>query len=71
MSISIEIDSRGFVKALSTIPRKEKIFIAESIEKDLLSEWDEYEESAEVKNRINESFVAYQKGDVVNLKDIL
>ena len=71
MPIALEIDSRAFVKALVTIPRKEKIFIAESIEKDLLSEWDLYEETPEVKTRVKEAYEAYHAGDVVNLKDLI
>lgn len=71
MQIAIEIDSKRFVKAISSLPRNEKILIAESIEKDLLSDWNEYEETQEVKNRVKESFEAYQKGDYVNLKDLV
>jgi len=71
MAIALEIDSRYLIKALNTMPRKDKIFIAESLEKDLLSEWDEYEESEEVIKRVNESLLEYDKGDVINLKDLI
>ena len=71
MPIALEIDSRKFVKALNSIPRKEKIFIVDSIEKNLLAEWDKYEESEEVKNRISEALIEYQNGDFVNLKELI
>ena len=71
MPIAIEIDSRKLIKSLYLIPRKEKILIAESIERDLLSEWDDYEESPEVKNKVKVALDAYQSGDVVNLSDIM
>ncbi|MCX6153305.1 MAG: hypothetical protein NT007_04010 [Candidatus Kapabacteria bacterium] len=70
MPIALEINSRKFVKSLKTIPRKEKIFIAESIENDLLSEWDNYEETPDVSNRVNEALLAYKNKEVVNLRDI-
>jgi hypothetical protein len=71
MPIAIEIDSRKLIKSLYLIPRKEKILIAESIEKDLLSEWDDYEESPEVKNKVKVAMEAYRSGNVVNLCDII
>jgi hypothetical protein len=71
MPIAIEIDSRKFIKSLYLIPRKEKILIAESIEKDLLSEWDDYEESPDVRNKVKVALESYNSGDVVNLCDIM
>lgn len=71
MQLALDIDARKLVKAINLLPREEKILIAESIERDLLSEWDNYEESSEVKNRVKESFDAYKTGDYVKLKDLL
>jgi hypothetical protein len=71
MQLALDIDARKLVKAINLLPREEKILIAESIEQDLLSEWDNYEESSEVKNRVKESYEAYKNGDYVKLKDLL
>lgn len=71
MPIAIEIDSRKLIKSLYLIPRKEKILIAESIERDLLSEWDDYEKTPEVKNKVKVALEAYQNGDIVNLSDLI
>ena len=70
MQLALDIDARKLVKAINLLPREEKILIVESIEQDLLSEWDNYEESSEVKDRVKESFEAYKNGDYVKLKDL-
>ena len=67
--LTLDIDS--FIQALNSISREGKITIAERIETDLLSEWDEYENSMEVKSRVKESFREYNSGEVVELKSLL
>jgi hypothetical protein len=67
----VTLDFDSFIQALSSISREEKITIAERIETDLLSEWDEYENSSEVKSRVKESFKEYNSGEVVELKSLL
>ncbi len=71
MQLAVEIDTKRFVKAISLLPREEKILIPDRIEQDLLSEWDNYENSKEVVDRVKESFEAYNNGDYVKLKDLL
>lgn len=71
MPLTLQIDNKSLIKSIKLLPWKDKAIIAESIEENLLSEWDAYEESSEVKDKIKNAFEEYQKGNVINLKDLI
>jgi hypothetical protein len=71
MAITLTMDINRIEEALKSATRDEKERIVDMLEKELLSEWDSYEETAEVKTRVNEAMQAYQKGDVVELRDVV
>lgn len=71
MPLTISIDLDNISDALKTASREEKVSLVEIIEHDLLGEWDSYEESEEVKSRVNEALNAYNLGEVVQLRDII
>ena len=71
MSHTLTLNIKDLAEALKTASREDKVHLADLIEHDLLSEWDSYEESEEVKTRVNETFNAYKAGKSVPLRDIM
>lgn len=71
MPHTLTLNIEDIAEALKTTSREDKVHIADLIEQDLLSEWDSYEESKEVKTRVNEAFTAYKAGESVPLRDIM
>lgn len=71
MNLVIANDTKSIIMALKSYPRNDKIKIIENLESDLLSEWDDYEETVEVNSRVQEALEAYESGDFVELKDLL
>lgn len=71
MAIALNIKRRSFVDVLKKASRKEKILILRWIERDLLSEWDEYEEHPSVKEKIDLAIKDYNEGNIVDLDNII
>lgn len=55
MEPAIKLNIRDLVNELRKLPRKDKVFLAEKLEEELLSEWDSYEESPETVKRVSEA----------------
>ena len=70
MAIAIEIGQSSFLEALKTVSRRDKILIIKWLERDLLSDWDEYEKLPEVNEKIDIAMREYRSGDVIDLDDI-
>lgn len=60
--VNISIPLPLLQQAIDKLPFKEKYKLADKLEKDLLSEFDEYDNSNEVKERIKLSMEEYKKG---------
>ncbi|OGU60415.1 MAG: hypothetical protein A2X64_05860 [Ignavibacteria bacterium GWF2_33_9] len=70
MQVAINIDTNQIFNALNSLPREEKIIIAEKLEEQLLSEWDSYENLPDTLNRVNESFASYKNNEIISVDDL-
>jgi hypothetical protein len=70
MTVSIDIEFDSLAEAIRLFSRDDKEKLAAILEKELLSEFDDYEEREDVKQRVAEAMNEYEKGDYVTLNDL-
>lgn len=70
MQIALNIDIEQIFNAINILPRDEKVNIADRLESQLLSEWDDFENQKSTLNRVNESITNYNNKEYINLDDL-
>ena len=69
-ALNISIPMPLIIKAIENLPMKDKFKLADKLEENLLSEFDEYDNSIEVKKRIELSMNEYKAGNFKTLSQL-
>lgn len=69
-TLNIPISYPTLLQVIADLPREEKYKLSEILEKDLLSEFDDYDKSPEVKQNIKLSMSEYKKGNFKTLAQL-
>lgn len=69
-SINISVSYPKLLNAINKLPMKTKYKLIDKLEKDLLSKFDEYDNSQEVREKIELSMSEYRNGEYKSLTEI-
>jgi hypothetical protein len=70
ITLNIPISYLTLLRVIEDLPLKEKYKLSEILERDLLSEFEDYDNSHEVKNNIQLSMSEYKKGNFKTLAQL-
>jgi hypothetical protein len=71
MPAELTLPYSTIIKAISSFSHEEKCKLADTLETELLSEFDEYESSPELVNEINEARKEYKAGNYKTIRQII